>query len=129
MDVMHKRLLAIVIDFFLCLMIGTGVSLVVIFIGDGVITRWLSAHNVGDWAIYLPMVVLAIFKDISGKSVGKHATNIKIVCSNDNMSSPNVFKKILRNITIIILPVEVFMIMFGKTRIGDRIAKTKIIEQ
>ena len=128
MNIMHKRLLASIIDFFLCLMIGTLIFLVVIFIGDGIIIKWLSNNNVGDWAVYLPIFVLVIFKDISGKSLGKRATNIKIVCSNDNMRSPNIFKRVLRNITIIILPIEVLIIMLGKTRIGDRIAKTEILE-
>ena len=52
---------------------------------------------------------------------------IKVVDLNDN--KPSLLNLIIRNITIIIWPVEALLVLLDKERLGDRLAKTKVIDK
>ena len=75
------------------------------------------------------LFVSLIIKDIPGNSLGKRIFGLKIVsrCS----TNTKIHQRILRNIFIMLIPIECFLAIFDKhqLRIGDRIAKTKIIRK
>lgn len=74
------------------------------------------------------LIVLSgfILKDIiGGRSIGKRVTKIKVVKKTGLKASwPRL---ILRNITILIWPIEALLLLIGKERIGDFIAETKVV--
>ena len=81
--------------------------------------------------VYLVMllIILSLYytKDIiGGQSIGKRIMRIKIIAKDGG--KPSIFRLILRNITISIWPIEFIILSLGKEKLGDRIAKTKIIE-
>ena len=51
---------------------------------------------------------------------------IKVVDSGGN--SPNIFQLFIRNITFYIWPIEALLVLFDKKKIGDRIARTNVVE-
>ena len=67
-----------------------------------------------------------LFKDVFGKrSVGKKVAKLKIVSEND--STPGIIQLIARNITFYIWPIEALLLLLDKKRLGDVIAKTKVV--
>ena len=82
------------------------------------------------WKIYyiflLAFMFIYFFKDvINGQSIGKKIMKIKVVDLNDN--KPSLFNLIIRNITILIWHVEALLVLLDKERLGDRLAKTKVV--
>ena len=77
--------------------------------------------------LLVPMELLC--KDVIGKrSIGKKVNKIKIL-SNDG-KEPTYKQLLIRNIFMFFAPVEIIIVLFfDKDRIGDRLAKTKIVEQ
>lgn len=74
--------------------------------------------------------LIFILKDIvKGVSFGKWLVGIKVSDKNNYILTPNIFRLMLRNIFILIWPIEflVFLISKDKRRIGDIIAKTDVI--
>ena len=65
-----------------------------------------------------------IFRDIFGKSIGKVVFRLKITYDS---KMPHIFCRILRNITILIIPLEVLFMITGNKRIGDMLAKTDVV--
>jgi uncharacterized RDD family membrane protein YckC len=124
----EKRIFAWLIDFFITGLIQT--VLMVLFlimplmgmISDeitfNVMTRILTIT-------YCSMSFM-ILRDIIGKkSIGKMVMKLKIVNKNDGNES-NPFKRFIRNITWLLGPIEIFVFLFTKERIGDKIAGTDI---
>lgn len=72
-------------------------------------------------------VILILFKDLlfKNKSIGKKIMGIEI--RNNNNKIPSFPILILRNITIIIWPIECLLILLKMNRIGDIIFKTKVV--
>ena len=68
--------------------------------------------------------VYFIIKDIFGRSLGKRIMGIKIVRVDGR--KPSIIRLILRNITISIWPVEIVLLLLGKEKLGDRLAKTRL---
>ncbi len=75
-------------------------------------------------------IVLSIYinKDIiNGRSIGKRITGYQIVDFN-NKIAPSALRCLLRNLTIIIWPIEVvFIVLNTSRRLGDYIAGTELI--
>ena len=68
------------------------------------------------------------FKDIiNGQSIGKRIMRIRVVDLNGK--KPSLFKLVIRNITIFIWPVEALLVLLDKQRLGDRLAKTKVVDK
>lgn len=65
-----------------------------------------------------------IFRDILGKSIGKVVFRLKITYDS---KMPQFFCRILRNITILIIPLEVVFVITENKRIGDMLAKTNVV--
>ncbi len=76
----------------------------------------------------LAFMFIYFFKDIiNGQNIGKRIMKIKVVDLNEN--KPSLFNLIVRNITILIWPVEALLVLLDKERLGDRLAKTKVIDK
>ena len=112
-----KRILSFIIDFILIAVLFM-ITNVVSFIG----------FKYDAYYILLGVCMLVfIMKDIiGGQSIGKRIMKIKIIAKDG--SKPSIFRLILRNITISIWPIEFIILSLGKEKLGDRMAKTKIIE-
>ena len=83
------------------------------------------------YVIYLICLLLLFIsflgKDlIKGQSLGKKIIKIRVV--NMRGETPNIFLLFLRNITFFIWPMEVFLWLLDKRRIGDIIARTTVVE-
>jgi uncharacterized RDD family membrane protein YckC len=74
-------------------------------------------------------VMYLVIRDIMGKkSIGKRIFNLKIINKDDNTEA-NFAKRILRNVTMLLGPVEIVIFFILKERLGDKIAGTNVVEQ
>ncbi len=119
---MKKRIFAIVIDYLIILFI----CLIPLFI-----YAMANAFNVFEAlnSVTSFSMLLLILKDLPFKnaSIGKRIMKIEI--RKENNEVPSICQIILRNITIIIWPIECLLILLKKKRIGDIICNTKVIEK
>ncbi|MBU1043210.1 MAG: RDD family protein [Candidatus Omnitrophica bacterium] len=78
-----------------------------------------------------PLIFLGYcFKDcIYGISPGKYVVGIAVRDKDDFEKTPNFFLLFLRNITLIVWPIEILVLMFSKKkqRWGDLLAKTIVV--
>ena len=120
---MQKRILAFLIDH---------IILCFVFVLIGMVEMYVITSFEFYWKLYyvslLIFMFVYFFKDIiNGQSIGKRMMKIKVVDMNDNTpATPNL---IIRNITILIWPIEVLLILLGKPRLGDKLAKTKVVNK
>ncbi len=122
-----RRLAAFIIDYLLFMpfyfMIMLFTSANIFFKTGGYLTAEMQTLQ------NLLLILILIFfmsKDIiNGQSIGKRIAKIKII---DN-SGENVawWQLILRNITIFIWPLEALLLLLDKERIGDKVARTKVV--
>lgn len=122
-DYMNKRILAFLIDH---------IIICFAFALLGVVEMFLKTDIEPFWKMYyiflLAFMFIYFFKDVlGGQSIGKRLTKIKVVDFNGN--KPRVLNLIVRNITILIWPIEALLVFLGKQRLGDKLAKTKVVEQ
>jgi uncharacterized RDD family membrane protein YckC len=74
-------------------------------------------------------MIMYLFKDIfKGKSIGKRILRLAVRDSFNDQVVPTNFKLLLRNVTIIIWPIEAILVLFTNKRIGDFISKTQVIK-
>ena len=80
------------------------------------------------WGI--PFVILFMFKDIlaRGRSIGKRILALKIVSMRDPAEKTSIFRHLLRNISVLITPVEILMLLIFRNRIGDILASTTVVD-
>jgi uncharacterized RDD family membrane protein YckC len=70
---------------------------------------------------------LLIIRDVIGKkSLGKRILKLKIVNKNDGKEAV-LIKRLVRNLTWLLGPVEIIVFLIVKERIGDKIAGTDVI--
>jgi uncharacterized RDD family membrane protein YckC len=123
-----KRILAGFIDFIICAILQA--FLLFVFI----IYPMLQKTNQNDVVlknIYITFlsVLFLIIRDILGKhSLGKYLTKIKII---DRVTGSNVspLRRLLRNLTWLLGPIEILFFFIKGKRIGDLIAKTDVIKE
>jgi hypothetical protein len=73
-------------------------------------------------------ILFLIIRDIIGKkSIGKQIFKLKIIDKNTSNESATI-KRFLRNITWLLGPVDIFVYLINKERLGDKIAGTNIVE-
>ena len=111
---LKKRLIAAAIDFCIAIVI---ITFPIVFIGIDLNNR--IAIGIG--------VVLLFLKDVSGRSVGKKLLKLDLLDINSE-TKPTLSKRILRNISIAIWPVEVFLLLSKRRRIGDVLFHTKVTD-
>ena len=122
----RKRIIAFLIDCIIIVSPCIFFSIIYVFFGNFI--SKLKFKNV----IYVLYLISMFFcyigllgKDvISKRSVGKRIVNIKILSLDG--TKPNYFQLIIRNIFMLIWPIEALMLLLDQPRLGDRIAKTKI---
>jgi len=69
-----------------------------------------------------------IVRDIIGKrSIGKRIMKLRIV-DKTNGNNANFIKRLLRNITWLLGPIEIILFLISKERLGDKIAMTFVTE-
>lgn len=82
------------------------------------------------WVALAVLLVLMLLRDgYRGRSPGKRLLGLKIVTPRGTGSSYG--RSVLRNMTLLLLPVELLLVFTGRggARLGDRIAKTSIVEE
>ena len=111
---MTKRILAIFIDSFIVNLIIT------------IMYSHFFWTNVNYAISYILSLSMFIFKDIvfKNKSIGKKIIGLEITTKNGQ--KPKFFILLLRNLFVIIWPVEFITLIMLKKTIGDIIFKTKV---
>lgn len=91
---------------------------------------FISAVNNSILYSIIALVILAIKDCFKGTSLGKWMLGIRVV-DVESGKIPSVSKSIVRNIFIVIWPVEFFALLFSKDkrRIGDKIANTIVVRE
>ena len=124
-SIFQKRIMAFIIDFVpLCVVF----TLIMNSIMNKTQNSLLELVNSGVYyAVLLPLGLLWLFKDIfNGASIGKRIVKIRVV--DENSKKPQIYKLLLRNITLVIWPLEAYFLLSEKIRFGDKITKTHVIE-
>ena len=122
---MRKRILAMIIDYFIISLIVYVPLYAYMYISK------LELYILFDDMVFMLIIalcmILILLKDLifRNKSIGKKIMGIEIR-NNDN-KIPSFPILILRNITVIIWPIECLLILLKKNRIGDIIFKTKVV--
>ena len=109
---MQKRLIAAAID-----------SYIVVFIIT--VPILLIGIELDSWLLIAVGGVLLCLKDVSGRSVGKKLLKLNLL-DVDSERAPSLIKRILRNISMVIWPVEVFFLLSKRRRIGDVLFHTRV---
>ncbi|PWV97349.1 RDD family protein [Paenibacillus cellulosilyticus] len=76
------------------------------------------------------ILILYFFKDIvQGRSIGKRLVGISIIDKANINKVPNRFKLFVRNITILIWPIEAIILVITGNRLGDYIVNSTVIKK
>lgn len=125
-----RRIAAFCIDHIV--MSALMVSLVFLMIGPGFIDRMNNNHmGTSILAVIIPLFFIYFTKDsIHGISIGKWIMGIMVRNENDYQATPSFWKLFIRNIFIVVWPVEfiVLAVRNDKKRIGDLLAKTAVVK-
>ncbi len=126
----EQRILAYFIDFF-CICAVMTPLITSIFFKDFGLEKGMNFF-IKPIIIFSSFFLLQTLKDvIAGISPGKWIMGLSVK-NNDNPNvKPPLWKLILRNIPLIIYPVDMFYILTGKeqVRLGDKIAKTVVVRR
>lgn len=124
----RKRVIAFMIDIAILMIVYMLVSIIPFYDDYILDSSDLNKYYYLIYLICLLIITLAfVCKDmIAGQSIGKRIMKIKIV--NENGNIPNKIQIIIRSITFLIWPVEAFLVLMDKKRLGDRLARTNVIE-
>ena len=125
---LRKRLMALIIDFCVTMVPYSLAVVIILLIQNNKIGYYFDKSMYILSLCFLIMSEVIFFsKDVIFKkrSIGKKIMNIKVVTIDGE--EPKVFQLILRNITFFVWPLEIFLILWNKQRIGDILAKTRIV--
>ncbi len=125
-----RRAAAFIIDYIVLTFLA--VSTIFIIIGP----NFIDNNDFGQMINTMMMVLIPIFiiyfcKDlINGISLGRWIMGIMVRDENDTSEIPSKAKLIIRNLFLIIWPVELLVLAFNnnKKRLGDNIAKTIVLK-
>lgn len=122
-DILGKRMVAVMIDHMInCMIILIPIFIPCFLIGDPALVFDHFGLILGIEAFLISTKDL-IFKNAS---IGKKALNLKVVTNNNEV--PKKSQLIIRNITLLIWPIDFLVLLITKRRIGEIITKTKVIE-
>ncbi|GMK48628.1 hypothetical protein PghCCS26_57580 [Paenibacillus glycanilyticus] len=123
---MKNRLLAFFIDYILVLFIFVPISILININSTEENSNW-------PFEIFYPLLFLVLFvisnRDlIGGRSIGKRIVGLGVRDYSNPDNTPGKWRLFLRNISLIVWPVELFLLLIKGRRLGDLIMKTKVIE-
>lgn len=116
-----KRIIAFLIDYIILLFpIYTLLfSMEIIFNCDIIFCHFYLIISI---IMFLLSLKDLIFKNAS---IGKKIMGLRIV-DNKNNSIPNMYKIIIRNLTLILWPIDIIGFLFSNKRIGELMTNTKV---
>jgi uncharacterized RDD family membrane protein YckC len=81
------------------------------------------------WFIALGVLVLGmLLRDgYRGRSIGKRLLGLRLVTPRGEGCGWG--RSIVRNALLVLFPIEVFLVLRGKARLGDRVARTIVTEE
>lgn len=118
-----KRIISIAIDFFIVMFIGLGSFFIAVELFN--ITN-KELYNILE---FIWMSSLFAIKDLPYRegSLGKKICKLEVLHLNNERLSSSI--KILRNLFVLIWPVELILLLLFNRRLGDAIFKTKVVEK
>lgn len=125
-----KRLCALVIDYYIVSAVCSIPILIFVLIKSFIIQE-NDIFNLLNYVISIGTIFYIIFlpfKDIinGNSSIGKKVMQLEIK-NNNNNEIPTNFRLILRNLFLIIWPIEGLLILIFNRRLGDIICNTKVV--
>ena len=125
-----KRVGAFVIDFIIVGIIQS--ILMMVFLIMPLLNNSGNGNNINIIVRQLSITYCSMFflviKDIIGKkSIGKKILKLKIV-DKDTGNESSIGKRLLRNLTWFLGPIDIIVYLITKERFGDIIFKTKVVE-
>ncbi|MFE5318385.1 RDD family protein [Paenibacillus sp. NPDC056579] len=123
------RFLAFLLDH---LILSFVYSAVLIFLSwESLITPNESNFN-KPFEIFYPLLAVTLLtsfmKDIfNGRSIGKRIFKLAVRDADNLNQVPNKFRLFIRNIPLVIWPLEIILLLIINKRIGDLIARTQVI--
>ncbi len=118
-----KRIISITIDFFMVMFIGLGLFFMAIELFN------ITNKEVYNILEFIWMSLLFAIKDLPYRegSLGKKICKLEVLDLNNERLSSSI--KILRNLLILIWPVELILLLLFNRRLGDIIFRTKVVEK
>ena len=80
--------------------------------------------DISSWVVTVVGGCLMILKDLSGRSIGKRLLKLQVKV--EEKRNPKFFSLILRNITLVLWPIETVVLLTKKKRLGDYLAGTNV---
>jgi uncharacterized RDD family membrane protein YckC len=124
---LRKRFFAVAIDCIISMSIIFFILSIVLLSSNGIVNSWLTKHNLMGLIIYLPFMSMILLKDVFGRSLGKRFLGLTIV-DTETKHHISVYRRISRNITLLIFPVDVYYFFQNNIRLGDILSKTEVAE-
>lgn len=81
-------------------------------------------------ALFILLTALLIRDGFRGRSLGKQMLGLRLLTPRGE--GCGWWRSVLRNLTVVVFPltlIEVFLVVAGKPRLGDRLAKTTVSEE
>lgn len=125
---MQKRLLAILIDHIL----GTVIFGIIFFsinldsFIDPTESNSMKPFETFNTIIGFGMIYYLLKDIFKGRSIGKRLIGLRVVDINNTNDVPGKIRLVVRNITVLIWPIELLILIFKHRRIGDIITKTNV---
>ncbi|MBQ4121375.1 MAG: RDD family protein [Clostridia bacterium] len=69
-------------------------------------------------------VVVLLFKDLIG--IGKRLMHIQVISCKTGWKA-KWYQRLFRNVTLVLMPVEIIMILLGRPRLGDQLCQTDVV--
>jgi uncharacterized RDD family membrane protein YckC len=124
---LHKRFSAFIKDCTILFCVGILLFILTIYLGQNT-----NIVNFGLLNVFVPCVIFLLAKDtIKGKSFGKLMQGLMVRDYKDNNKIPSFIRLFVRNIFLVILPVEILFLLFQKEkrRLGDIVANTIVLTE
>jgi uncharacterized RDD family membrane protein YckC len=126
---LDKRVPAFLID-----MVPAGLVqalLMVLFIMHPLMQKQIHGNQVMARNLFITAIamIFMVFRDVfGGRSIGKRIMKLRVVPTGEGQETASAGALILRNIFVIIWPIEALLLLSGKDRLGDKVAKTRVVE-
>ncbi len=81
------------------------------------------------YSLYFACILFFALKDVFGRSFGKWLFGLGLINVDDPQQKPTVLRRILRNLTVFIWPVEAIVMLrnIDRRRLGDRLGHTMVV--